>query len=99
MRSCAIARARVRSNEVGRNNAEEDGREGLPKTGKNDEGFEERWRKKEAVVSMQQNRTPFARLNEETEVENGQQLHRRTRSTLEDKTKDEISRFSCELNR
>jgi len=34
-------RARVRSNKVGRNNAEEGGREGLPKTGKNDEGFEE----------------------------------------------------------
>lgn len=34
-------RARVRSNEVGRDNAEEGGREGLPKMGKNDEGFEE----------------------------------------------------------
>lgn len=34
-------RARVRSNEVGRNNAEEGGREDLPKTGKNDERFEE----------------------------------------------------------
>jgi len=61
---CRItARARVRSNEVGRNNAE-GGREGLLKTGKNDEGFEE-------MVKERSHGTAESRLpNEETETKN-----------------------------
>jgi len=64
-RITARARACVRSNEAGRNNAE-GGREGLLKTGKNDEGFEEII--KERSHGIAENRLP----NEEMEMKNGE---------------------------
>lgn len=75
--------ARVRSNEVGRNNAEEGGRAG----GKNDEGFEEMVKERSCGLSMQ----PFGLPNGRWRT--GERGHANLRRrTLEDENKGKIDR-------
>lgn len=96
-------RARVRSNEVGRNNAEEGGREDLPKTGKNDEGFEEtvKERSRGLDASRTESRSDAGRRN--VGGENGERPgpifadERQSTPQRGDENKGEIDRFSCKL--
>ena len=98
--------ARVRNNEVGRNDAEEGGREGLPKTGKNDEGFEEMV--KERSYGLDSSRTEN-RLDCRTKKRAGEERREASQSSPtfassrsledEDESNGEIcSCFTCELN-
>lgn len=91
-------RARVRSNEVGRDNAEEGGREGLPKMGKNDEGFEKMVKERSRGLDAVQLKTvqTFERRNGGEERGEASQSSPANAEFLEDvnENKGKISRFS-----